>query len=61
MIQPNCLISIKVVTVRSKNQNERKFQVTIQRQNALDDVMKVDVEGLASNNYLLSFKVWPRG
>jgi hypothetical protein len=61
MIQPNCLISIKVVTFGSKNQNGRKFRVAIQRPNALDDVAEVDIKGLAGNNYLLVFKVWPRG
>jgi hypothetical protein len=61
VIQPNCLISIKVVTLGSKNQNGREFWVAIQRLNALDDVTKVDIEGLASNNYLPAFKAWPRG
>ena len=61
MIQPNCLISIKVVTLGSKNQNGRKFWVAKQRPNALDDVTKVDIEGLAGDNYLLALKVWPRG
>jgi hypothetical protein len=56
MIQPNSLISIKVVTLRNKNQNRRKFRVTIQRPNALDDVTEVDIKGLTCNNYLLAFK-----
>jgi hypothetical protein len=49
------------VTLGSKNQNGREFWVAIQRPNALDDVTKVDIEGLAGNNYLLVFKAWPRG
>ena len=61
MIQPNSLISIKVVTLGNKNQNRRKFRVTIQRPNALDDVTEVDIKGLTCNNYLLAFKVWLRG
>jgi hypothetical protein len=61
MIQLNHLISIKVVTLRNKNQNRRKFQVAIQRPNTLDDVTEVEIEGLTCNYYLLAFKAWLRG
>jgi S1-C subfamily serine protease len=60
MIQTICPINIKVVTLRGKDQNGRKFRVTIQGPDALEDVAEVDIEGLTHNNYLLAFKARPR-
>ena len=60
MIQPICLIGIKVVTLGSKDQNRQKFWVTIQRLNTLKDVVEVDIKGLTHNNYLLAFEAWSR-
>jgi hypothetical protein len=60
MVQPIGLVSIKVVTLRSEDQNRRKFRIAIQRPNALEDVAEVDIEGLARNNYLPAFKARSR-
>jgi hypothetical protein len=60
MIQPIGLVSIKVVTLRSEDQNRRKFRIAIQRPNALEDVAEVDIKGLTRNNYLPAFKARSR-
>ena len=59
MVQPNSLVLVDKVLLWQKNEIGCKLRVTVECMYADNDVSKVNIIGLSTNDNLFMLKAWP--